>query len=392
MTTNLTGGDVAAGVASALRSMRRSRDEPPLASRRNIVRYRAIQWATGAMGKATLRGMLDHPAVDVVGVYVYGKDKVGLDAGSLARRDPTGVRATNDIDEILALDADVVVHAGRLGPYGAHDADLIRLLRSGKNVISINGYTHPGGTDDARTAALREAAGAGGVTLVGAGLNPGYIGEQIAVVATSLCASIDCLEIVESADGREIREPDYLFGALGFAADIDAHDPNDPTWGPVSALNGMYEESLRAVAFHLGMTLDRIESDHVLYPATEDLRLPAGTVPKGTVSHTNWRWHGYTGDRRRLTLSINWYVETAHLEDPNPALWSLHIAGHSGLRLSLDLEKHPDDRSRMSVEQYAVAGSVLNTIPLVVAAPPGLLTRPFGTPAPDDYLAATTTP
>ena len=78
--------------------------------------YRVIQWATGAMGKSCLRTVIDHPSTDLVGLYVYGEAKAGRDAGDIARRGATGVLATRDIDEILALDADVVIHAARLAP------------------------------------------------------------------------------------------------------------------------------------------------------------------------------------------------------------------------------------------------------------------------------------
>ena len=56
--------------------------------------YRVIQWATGAMGTAILRTMLDHPGIEVVGTYVYGEAKAGRDIGDLARRDATGVLVT----------------------------------------------------------------------------------------------------------------------------------------------------------------------------------------------------------------------------------------------------------------------------------------------------------
>jgi hypothetical protein len=87
--------------------------------------------------------VIDHPGTELVGLYAYGANKVGKDAGDIARREPTGVIATNSVEEILALDADVVIHAARLGPYGSHDGDFIPLLESGKNVISINGYSWP---------------------------------------------------------------------------------------------------------------------------------------------------------------------------------------------------------------------------------------------------------
>ena len=59
--------------------------------------YRVIQWATGAMGKTCLRAVIDHPAMELVGLYVYGDDKVGRDAGDIARRPPTGIIATRDV-------------------------------------------------------------------------------------------------------------------------------------------------------------------------------------------------------------------------------------------------------------------------------------------------------
>ncbi len=342
--------------------------------------YRVVQWATGAMGAACLRGLLDAPDVEVVGVHVYGADKVGRDAGELVRRDPVGVLATSDADSVIALRPDVVVHAARLGPYGSHDDDIVRLLEAGINVLSINGYSHPASGGD-RARRLRAAAERGGATLMGTGLNPGFAAEQLAVVVSGLSATIDHLEVVEHADSRELRDPAYLFGVLGFGADPA---DRDPTAGPAAALDGMYAEVLAAMAAHLGMSLERVEPDHVVHTASTDLELRAGVVRAGTVSHTNWRWHGLVGGRRRLTISIHWYVEDAHLERPDPPLWQVHLTGHPGARVSVELEKHPEDRTRMTAEQYALAAQVVNAIPAVVAAPPGLALRPLGTPARDD--------
>lgn len=353
--------------------------------------YRVVQWATGAMGKAVLRTIIDHPGVELAGVYVYSDAKAGRDAGELAGRPATGVLATSDVEEILALDADVVVHAGRIGPYGSHDEELARILASGKNLITINGYSHPAHWPAARTQRLRDACAQGGSTLLGAGLNPGFIAEQIATVATGVCASVEHITITEAADASQVRDPAYLFGTLGFGADPAACDPNDPSWGPAVSLNGMYEETLAAVACRLGLTLDRVETDHLLHAATKDIELPAGSIAAGTVSHANWRWHGIADGRRRLTMSIHWYVETSHLDNPHPPLWAVEITGHPGIRIAVDLVKHPDDKSRMSAEQYAVAGQVMNAIPYVVAAAPGLLTRPIVTAARDDYLTFTPT-
>lgn len=344
-------------------------------------KYRVIQWATGAMGKTCLRALLDCPSVELVGLYVYGQAKEGQDAGDIARRPPTGVKATRDVEEILALEADVVIHCARLAPpYGSHDAELIRLLASGKNVISINGYSQPHSLSPDRRAALEAACRSGGSTLMGAGLNPGFAAEQLAMVATSICSRLDHVEIVESVPCQMVRSPDYVFGVLGFGSDPATVDPNNGTWGPASALNGMYADALAAAASHLGLVLDRVETDHRVFPATRDLEIGAGLLKQGGISHVNWRWRGIVGDKPLLTISIHWYMETAHLDNPQPPLWQIQIEGEPGVRIAVDLSKHASDTTRVSAEQIAVAGSVINAIPIVCAAAPGLLTRPLATP------------
>ena len=71
--------------------------------------YRVIQWATGNVGRAAVEGILSHPELELVGAWVHGADKAGRDVGELCGLGPIGVRATNDVDAILAT-------AGRLRP------------------------------------------------------------------------------------------------------------------------------------------------------------------------------------------------------------------------------------------------------------------------------------
>src|SRR2546421_4554001 len=100
--------------------------------------YRVIQWATGDTGKQALRLALDHPDLEVVGGYVFSEDKDGVDIGSLVGREEIGVRATRDKEAILALKADCVLHNVRNKPdLSPSDADVVALLESGKNVISV---------------------------------------------------------------------------------------------------------------------------------------------------------------------------------------------------------------------------------------------------------------
>jgi hypothetical protein len=232
------------------------------------------------MGTAILRSLLDHPDVEVVGCYVYSAAKAGQDVGTIAGRDPIGVLTTDSVSDILDLGADVVVHAGRIGAYGSHDTEIVRLLEAGTNVLSINGYSAPS------RPALVAAGEAGGATVMGAGLNPGFLGEQLAVVVSGLTNRVDHIELVEHADSRAVRDPAYLFDTLGFGADPSLPPPAAP------ALDGMFSEVLTALAHHLGMPLSRIEPDHLLHAAAEDITaaLADGALPVGEAAGLPLRW------------------------------------------------------------------------------------------------------
>ena len=344
-------------------------------------RFKVVQWATGGMGRPCLRAILDDPRMELVGLYVYSDDKVGKDGGELARMPPCGVKATNRIEDILTLDADVVVHCARIGPrYGLHDEEIIRLLASGKNVISINGYSHPGHWRDERSARLSRACEEGRSSLMAAGLNPGHVGEQLAVVASGACLALDCIQVVESTSVALVPNREYVFGALGFGADPATINPNDPNWGPAAPVNGMYTEVLAAMAARIGLELDAVVTDHVAHGAPHDVEIRAGRISQGMVSHLNYRWHGLVQGQRRLSMSIHWFAEPSRLERPNPPLWAITVKGHPSVRLEVDFEKHPDDHSRMAPEQLALAGMVMNSVAHVVNAPPGFVMRPMTTP------------
>ncbi|HEV7524774.1 MAG TPA: dihydrodipicolinate reductase, partial [Acidimicrobiia bacterium] len=94
--------------------------------------YRVVQWATGLLGKEAVKGVLAHPELELVGCWVHSDDKVGKDVGEICGIGAIGVKATNSLDEICALDADAVVYS----PVMASTRDVIRLLESGKNVVT----------------------------------------------------------------------------------------------------------------------------------------------------------------------------------------------------------------------------------------------------------------
>ena len=101
--------------------------------------YKVIQWATGVVGSTALVGVLRHPKLELVGVKVYSDDKNGLDAGAIAGTEATGVIATQDVDAIVAMEADCVLYC----PLPWDTAEICRLLESGKHVVTPCPYWFP---------------------------------------------------------------------------------------------------------------------------------------------------------------------------------------------------------------------------------------------------------
>lgn len=335
---------------------------------------RVIQWATGAMGKTILRGLIDSPDFALAGLWCHGDDKAGRDAGEIAKRPPTGIRATASIADILAIDADVVVHAARLQPpFERHDADLLQLLASGKSVISINGNSWPENWPDGRRARFEAACKVGGSRFLGAGLNPGFAAERLLGMAAQLSRDIRSVTLRETVICADIKSPDYVFDVLGFGTPAGAIDPNGEDFPPAATLDPMFRDVVAAMAANLGFHLDEIVTDHRMLPAASDLAIAAGRIAAGGTSQIDWRWRGMAGGAAVANLEIAWAMDRQHLPDAPDGLWAIHIAGTPDVDLAVALSPPAVRDGRTSAEQLGVAAVVLNAIPKMLSAPPGLL-------------------
>src|SRR4051794_21948987 len=144
---------------------------------------RVIQWATGGVGKAAIEGVLAHPELELVGCWVHSAAKDGQDVGALIGGDPIGVRASSDVDTVLAIDADCVIYA----PVLADPKVVARILRSGKNLVTPVGWVYP---QPEHVADLEAACAEGGATLHGTGIHPGGITERFPLMVSALSNAV----------------------------------------------------------------------------------------------------------------------------------------------------------------------------------------------------------
>jgi 4-hydroxy-tetrahydrodipicolinate reductase len=151
-------------------------------------KLKIIQWYTGEIARHQIRVIAASPSMELVGAYVHHEEKNGVDAGEIAGIDPLGVRATNNIEEILAVDADCVLY----NPPTERYSEIIPILASGKNVISIIAGWNPKKRNCYQ--AVLDACETGQSSLYGTGLNPG-LSYELALLASSICTDIDSIYI-----------------------------------------------------------------------------------------------------------------------------------------------------------------------------------------------------
>ncbi|PXY33302.1 NAD(P)H-dependent amine dehydrogenase family protein [Prauserella endophytica] len=325
---------------------------------------RVVQWATGNIGTHALRAVLDHPALDLAGVYVHSPAKAGRDAGELCGRDPAGVTTTGDVEEILALGADCVLYM----PLTC-DADVVcRLLAAGTNIVTTRGeFHHPASMKPSLRQRVEAACAEGGTSIHSTGSSPGFITEAVPLVLTSIQRRLERLRIDEYADLSRRDSPAMLFDVMGFGRSPSTFDERRLTHARTS-----FGPSLRLVAEALSLPLDSVEASGELATARRTVEIAAGTVEEGTVAGQRISALGMRDGSPLLTFRATWYC-TTDLEpawDVRDTGWRVTVDGDAPLDIDI---RFPVPLERMaSVSPGYTANRAVNAVPMVCAAEPGI--------------------
>ncbi|MET0726788.1 MAG: dihydrodipicolinate reductase [Acidimicrobiales bacterium] len=328
--------------------------------------YRVVQWATGNIGLHSLRAVIEHPHLELVGLHVYSDAKAGRDAGELCGLDPTSVIATRDIDDILALNADCVLFMADRA-----DIDVVcRLLESGANVVSTRSEFHrPASLDPEVRSRLEAACERGGTSLHSTGSSPGFITEALPLVLLSLQRRLDCVTIDEFANMSSRNSPEMIFEQMGFGKRPDDFDVGRWAHGSDS-----FGPSLGVVADAIGLGLDSVEAVGEVALARRDIGIAAGTIEAGTVAAQRMVVSGMRDGEPLLRFRASWYCGT----DIEPA-WDLrdtgwHVLVEGDTPLELDLHFPVPPELWASTSPGLTAHRPVNAVPYVCAAEPGIRT------------------
>ena len=330
---------------------------------------RVVQWATGGVGVAAIKGVLEHPELELVGCWVHSEAKSGKDVGELVGVDPLGVTATNDVGAILALDADAVIYA----PLMPNPDEVAALLKSGKNVVTPVGWFYPG---EKEGAPLREAALAGNVTLHGTGIAPGGISDKFPLMMSIMSTGLTFVRAEEFSDLRTYEAPDVLRYVMGFG-----DTPEKALTGPMQKLlDGGFIQSVKMIVDKAGFNIDpKIRARQEIAVATAPIDSPMGAIEPGQVAARKFHWEALVGDEVVVRVTVNWFMGEENLD---PA-WNF---GPAGQRYEIEVKGNPDItvsfkgfQSEFGDEPpesgiVATAAHCVNSVPAVCAAEPGIVT------------------
>jgi 2,4-diaminopentanoate dehydrogenase len=331
-----------------------------------VMTYKVVQWATGNVGTRSLRSVIEHPDMQLVGLYVHSKDKAGRDAGELCGVGPTGVKATNSIDDIVALRPDCVLYMQQ----GANIDDLCKLLAAGCNVVTTRVEFHHPPTLDAKVRERLEAACREGKTsLHSTGSSPGFSTEALPIVLASLQRRFDGMTINEFADCSSRNSPELLFQIMGFGKPLGAFNEYI-----LAEVKTGFENSLRAFADAISQPLDKVDIEGQFAAARNQVRIAAGTVEKGTIGAQRITISGMRNGKVLMRMRLNWYITTDIAEDWDMRDSGWHIVMEGDVPLDVSI------RFPIAMEHYAAmtpgltAHRAVNAVPALCAAPPGIRT------------------
>lgn len=344
-------------------------------------KYRVVQFGTGFVGHLALRAIIAHPDLELVGVWVHGQDKVGMDAGTLAGLDhKTGIKATNDIDAIIALKPDCI--SSGAGADGREDwmANAhSRFLAAGINMVSssISGLVNPDAhVDRAMISMMNAAAMQGGASYFSSGIEPGFMSDTLPLTLSGISQNWKSIRVQEILDYSTWipNEVEKLMGdVLGFGRPMDYV----PLLFQPGHLTYVWGGPITLMARALGVTLDEVREKVWRHPANESFEVKGfQTIEKGTAEAFRFELQGIVDGREAIVLE-----HVTRLRPGTAMQWDsgrqgdgyyVYIEGDPRMTLHMTVTGPDGDHHTGGI--LATATRLVNAIPLVCDAKAGLIT------------------
>ncbi|AWH96825.1 diacylglycerol kinase [Dietzia psychralcaliphila] len=339
---------------------------------------RVAQIATGNAGAIALRQLIEDPRFELVGVWVHSAAKAGRDAGELAGLEvTTGVTATTSSADIIAARPDCVVYCAMSDNRPVEAArDIREYLSAGINVAGTapTPLINPvAGIPDSARAKLEAAALEGGATLFVTGVDPGFTNDLLPLVITGTCREVRQVRCTEFSDYATYDSTESMVDVMGFGTPLD----QTPLLFLPGVLTAGWGASIHLLAAGLGVEVDEITEHVEREPAPETYEVAACTIAEGTQAGFRFQITGMVAGepvivvehvtRTRDDLRPDWpyAVQEGHS-------YRVEVIGEPSYVLDLAAQSADGDHNYSAI--LAGVGRVVNAVPAVVAAAPGLTT------------------
>ena len=339
---------------------------------------RVAQVGTGNAGSLTLRQLIQDERFDLVAVGVSTPEKMGQDAGELAGLDvSTGVKAVMDFQSVIAAGPECVVYCsmGDTRPVEA-TKDVCTFLAAGIDVVGSAPGTlqFPWGTlPDQVIEKVEAAARAGTASVYITGVDPGFASDLIPLTLASTCQRVEQIRCYELADYATYDGAEVMFDLMGFGKPLS----ETPLLFLPGVLGLAWGTAIRMMASGLGITVDEIVEDWEAEPAPESYDIAAGRIEKGTIAALKFSISGMVAGRPAIVIE---HV-TRTRDDLRPD-WARPAAGGGSYRIEITGEPSyvvdvvpssaQGDHNHAAI--VAACGRIVNAIPDVIAAAPGIRT------------------
>lgn len=339
---------------------------------------RVAHVGTGNVGRLALSELISNPGFELTGLCVSTPDKVGKDAGELAGLDIcTGVSATGDLDEVLATDPECAVYCA-MGDTRMPQAmdDVRRILTAGVNVVG----SAPGVLQfpwnvipDRFIEPVEVAAREGSSSIYVNGVDPGFITDLIPLAFASTCQRIEQVRCMEIADYATYDGAIVMFDVMGFGKPL----AEVPILFQPGVLAVAWGSAIRQLAAGLNIEIDAITESYEREPAPEPFDIAAGHIGKGGVAAVRFEITGMVDGhpaivvehvtRLRGELRPDW----AQSAQPGGS-YRVQITGEPSYTVDICPTSRHGDHNHAAIA--GAAARIVNAIPAVIAAPPGIRT------------------
>jgi 4-hydroxy-tetrahydrodipicolinate reductase len=319
-------------------------------------RLKLIQYGVGPIGASIVKLVMQKKGFEYVGAVDIDPNKAGRDLGDIAgvgRK--LGVAISSDAKKVFqTTDADVAIHTTASFLKDIRQ-QILDLVNAELDVVSTSEeLTFPFLKSPQIAKEIDDLARKKGVTVLATGVNPGFLMDVFPLTVTSVCQDVQSIKVTRVMDASIRRLPFQKKIGAGMTVEQFKNAVAGGRMGHIGL-----PESIAMIAAGLGWRLDDIQQTIEPVIADRALKTQYLSIDKGQVSGLHQVGKGIVEGRTAITLDF-W----AHVGATDPRD-SVFIEGTPNVDLTIKGGVHGD---------LATAAMVVNSIPRVVAGPPGLVT------------------